>query len=94
MRPIATRLSFQVRLTGEDARSSDQSEEIFETLDALRVQSGSPPYEVIIADRRSDAVTEVIRSQHPEYAFFPAQSELLCPNCELSLLRVLAANLS
>ena len=51
--------------------STHDSSRIFETLDALRVQSGSPPYEVIIADRRLDAVTEVIRSQYPEVRVLP-----------------------
>src|SRR5262245_28363601 len=46
--------------------STEDRERIFETLDALRAQEGSPPYEVIIADRRLDEVTELIYAQHPE----------------------------
>jgi hypothetical protein len=46
--------------------STEDSGRIVETLDALRVQEGSPPYEVIIADRRLDAVTELICAKYPE----------------------------
>ncbi len=46
--------------------STEDSSRIVETLDALRAQEGSPAYEVIIADRRLDAVTELIRAKYPE----------------------------
>ena len=51
--------------------STHDTKRILETLEALRVQSGSPPHEVIIADRRLDAVSEIIRSQYPEVRVLP-----------------------
>ena len=51
--------------------STHDTKRILETLEALRVQSASPPYEVIIADRRLDAVSEIIRSQYPEVRVLP-----------------------
>jgi hypothetical protein len=51
--------------------STHDTKRILETLEALRVQSGSPPYEVIIADRRLDAVSEIIRSQYAEVRVLP-----------------------
>ena len=46
--------------------SSEDSARILEILDALRDQTGAPPYEIIIADRRLDAVTELIGVDYPE----------------------------
>jgi Glycosyl transferase family 2 len=46
--------------------STEDSARILETLNALRVQKGSPTYEVIIADRLCDAVTELLCVAYPE----------------------------
>ena len=39
---------------------------MLELLDAMRQQDGSPDYEVIVADRRLDQITELIRDNYPE----------------------------
>src|SRR5262249_14859190 len=44
---------------------------IIETLDALRSQEGAPTYEVIIADRRLDDVTNFICAEFPEARILP-----------------------
>jgi hypothetical protein len=46
--------------------STEDGARILETLNALRTQKGSPAYEVIVADRRLDAVTELIGLDFPE----------------------------
>jgi glycosyltransferase involved in cell wall biosynthesis len=46
--------------------SSEDSARILETLDALQDQKGAPSYEVIVADRRLDGVTELIGVNYPE----------------------------
>src|SRR6516165_6983044 len=51
--------------------STHDTKRILETLEALRVQSGSPPHEVIIAHRRLDAASEIIRSQYPAVRVLP-----------------------
>src|SRR5262249_7664678 len=38
--------------------STEDSDRVLELLDALRQQEGSPAYEVIVADRRLDRITE------------------------------------
>ena len=50
--------------------STEDSRRIVETLDALRAQERSLPYEVIIADRRLDEVTELICAKYPEVSIF------------------------
>jgi hypothetical protein len=44
---------------------------IIETLGALRSQEGAPTYEVIIADRRLDDVTNLICAEYPEARILP-----------------------
>src|SRR5260370_40964153 len=51
--------------------STEDSSRIFETLDALRAQEGSPAYEVIIADRRLDPVPELFRANYQEASVLP-----------------------
>ena len=46
--------------------STEDSDRVLELLDALRQQDGSPDYEVIVADRRLDRITELIRDNYPE----------------------------
>ena len=46
--------------------STEDSDRVLELLDALRHQDGSPDYEVIVADRRLDRITELIRDNYPE----------------------------
>lgn len=58
--------------------SSEDSDRILETLDSLRHQQGSHPYEVIIADRRLDDIGSRIDAGYPEV------QRILCPP-EMSL---------
>src|SRR5437868_15425893 len=46
--------------------STEDRARILETLDALRAQKASPTYEVIIADRLCDSITEVLCVDYPE----------------------------
>jgi hypothetical protein len=46
--------------------STEDSGRVLELLDALRQQDGSPAYEVIVADRRLDRITDLIRDNYPE----------------------------
>src|SRR3954451_23980643 len=46
--------------------STEDNTRILETLDALRAQKGSPSYEVIVADRQCNAITELISVNYPE----------------------------
>ena len=46
--------------------STEDGDRVLELLDALRQQDGSPDYEVIVADRRLDRITELIRDNYPE----------------------------
>lgn len=59
--------------------STEDSGRILETLDALRAQEGSSAYEVIIADRRLDAVSELIRAKYPEATVLPCSVETSLP---------------
>src|SRR6266436_2195793 len=59
--------------------STEDSSRIVETLDALRAQEGSPAYEVIIADRRLDAVTELICAKYPEACVLPCAAGTSLP---------------
>ena len=59
--------------------STEDSRRIVETLDALRAQEGSPAYEVIIADRRLDAVTELICAEYPEARVLPCAAGTSLP---------------
>ena len=46
--------------------STEDRERILETLDALRDQHGDHKCEVILADRRNDGISDVIRCDYPE----------------------------
>ena len=51
--------------------STEDSDRILETLASLRAQDGAPRHEVILADRRQDAVSARIRAEHPEAVLIP-----------------------
>ena len=55
--------------------STEDEKRILETLDVLRKQEGSHKYEVIIADRRNDAVSETIQKDYPEVTLLAAEEE-------------------
>jgi hypothetical protein len=65
--------------------STEDSARILESLDALRAQEGALAYEVIIVDRRLDAITERIRADYPE-----AQTLPCAPGTALPEMRALA----
>lgn len=46
--------------------STEDRDRILETLDSLRRQEGDHACEVILADRRDDAVSEIIKERYPE----------------------------
>ncbi len=46
--------------------STEDERRILETLESLRRQQEAPQYEVILADRRDDAVTREIEARYPE----------------------------
>jgi len=69
--------------------STEDCDRILELLDALRSQEKAPAYEVIIADRRQDWVSEHIRINFPEARLF------FCPTkTSLPELRTLALDRS
>jgi glycosyltransferase involved in cell wall biosynthesis len=58
--------------------STEDGDRILELLRALREQESTPPYEVIVADRLQDAVSERIRAEFPKVQLFacPAGTSL------------------
>ncbi|MEM7541676.1 MAG: glycosyltransferase [Pseudomonadota bacterium] len=54
-------------------------ERIFETLSALRRQQGAPEFEVLIADRCHDQVSEQLHEQFPEFRFISAPAHTPLP---------------
>jgi glycosyltransferase involved in cell wall biosynthesis len=59
--------------------STEDSDRVLELLDALRQQEGSPDYEVIVADRRLDRITELIRDNYPEVRLLLYAAEVPLP---------------
>src|SRR5262249_10978123 len=59
--------------------STEDSDRVLELLDALRQQDGSPAYEVIVADRRLDWITELIRDNYPEVRLLLCAAETPLP---------------
>jgi hypothetical protein len=59
--------------------STEDSDRVLELLDALRQQEGSPDYEVIVADRRPDWITELIRDNYPEVRLLSCAAETPLP---------------
>jgi glycosyl transferase family 2 len=59
--------------------STEDSDRVLELLDALRRQDGSPDFEVIIADRRLDWITELIRDNYPEVRLLLCAAETPLP---------------
>jgi hypothetical protein len=59
--------------------STEDSDRVLELLDALRHQDGSPDYEVIVADRRLDWITELIRDNYPEVRLLLCAAETPLP---------------
>ena len=65
--------------------STEDRARVLETLDALRGQRAAPPYEVVIADRRHDDISERIRADYPEVRLIPCT-----PGTSLPELRTVA----
>ena len=65
--------------------STEDENRVLETIDALRHQEGFYSYEIIIADRRHDEISDIIRKQYPEVKLLPCP-----PNMSLPLLRATA----
>lgn len=65
--------------------STEDRERILETLDALRKQRGGHSYEAVLADRRNDEISEVIRRDYPEVHLIDCP-----PKTSLSELRTIA----
>jgi len=59
--------------------STEDRERILETLDALRNQRGDHSFEVILADRRDDRVSAVIRRDYPEVRLIDCPAETSLP---------------
>jgi Glycosyl transferase family 2 len=59
--------------------STQDRARVLETLAALRAQLDPPPFEVIIADRLQDEVSERIRTEHPEVRLIACAPEITLP---------------
>lgn len=59
--------------------STEDSDRILETLDALRKQEGSHSYEVIIGDRRNDEIGTRIDADYPEARRITCPAEMSLP---------------
>jgi hypothetical protein len=59
--------------------STEDGGRVLELLDALRQQEGSPAYEVIVADRRLDRTTGLIRDNYPEVQLLLCAAETSLP---------------
>ncbi len=59
--------------------STEDSFRVVEILLALRRQERSPTHEILIVDRLQDAVTDVIRRDHPEVALYPCAANTTLP---------------
>src|SRR5215831_19089087 len=59
--------------------STEDSDRILELLGALRDQEKAPAYEVIVADRRQDEVSERIRTHYPEAQLFSCPADTSLP---------------
>jgi Glycosyl transferase family 2 len=59
--------------------STEDSDRVLELLEALRAQENAPAYEVIVADRRQDRVSERIRASYPEAQLFFCPADMSLP---------------
>ncbi len=59
--------------------STEDSGRVLELLDALRHQDGSLTCEVIVADRRLDSITELIRDNYPEVRLLLCEAKSSLP---------------
>lgn len=59
--------------------SSKDRARILETLQALRDQVNAPPFEVILADRRQDEISERIRDLFPEVRWLACEPSMSVP---------------
>jgi hypothetical protein len=59
--------------------STEDSDRVLELLEALRAQENAPAYEVIVADRRQDRVSERIRANYPEAQLFFCPADMSLP---------------
>ena len=59
--------------------STQDRERILETLDSLRSQRGDHSFEVVLADRRNDEISEAIRRDYPEVRLIDCPPETSLP---------------
>ena len=59
--------------------STEDSDRIFEMLNALRAQTVKHSYEVIIADRRNNSISNKIKEKYPEVSLIGAPSSTSLP---------------
>lgn len=59
--------------------STEDGSRILETLDALRQQVETPPYEVVLVDRLQDEISETIRTHYPEAMLIPCGPGVTLP---------------
>ena len=59
--------------------STEDSARVLESLVALRRQERSPTHEVVIVDRLQDAVTDIIRRDHPEVVLLACAANTTLP---------------
>jgi hypothetical protein len=59
--------------------STEDERRVLETLDALRSQDGAMTHEVILVDRRNDAVTDLIRHRYPDVRVIVCEREASLP---------------
>ncbi|MEQ9643559.1 MAG: glycosyltransferase [Alphaproteobacteria bacterium] len=66
--------------------STEDSDRILETLEALRGQRGSPSYEVVIGDRRQAEVSRMIAECYPEVQLIACEAGTTLPQLRTAAL--------
>ena len=65
--------------------STEDSDRIIETLEALRNQEGRPNYEVLLVDRLGDSISEQIKNNYPNVKLIRCE-----PQVDLPTMRTIA----
>jgi hypothetical protein len=73
--------------------STEDQGRILECLQALRQQEGVHSYEVIIADRRSDDISQAIQLDFPEARLFRCKGDVTLPELHTLALRQVRSNI-
>lgn len=66
--------------------STEDSDRILETLEALRRQQGTHTYEVVIGDRRNDEISRKIEENHPDAKLIHCPPEAALPELRTAAL--------